>query len=471
MKRRDTINPGVIVGLMLLVVSACTGSAGIGTPSTNPASSAAGTGGAAVNSGAGSSIPGASAAADPTLASSDLPCDVGDLLRSRCADCHGATTKFGAPMSLMTVADFKRPAQDHSRTVGQAAIARVNDDAHPMPQAPAARLSSTETATLTGWINAGTKPASPTDSCQIATSAGAGAPSGATTGTGGAGGDIDMDPDVTCYDLTAHAPTGKKIPYQVPTTPDLYHCFSFAPPWGTDKVQMVDWKPLIDNDKVIHHWILYNDAGTVTDGADVDCSGAHPSAQMVTGWAPGGGGSPLPRDVGQDVSGLGFTLEIHYNNTVGSPQPDASGVTVCVTKKLRPNEAGIHWLGTESIVLPAGGKASGVCKPTTQTPVTIISSTPHMHLLGRHLTTIINRVDGTTETLIDKPFEFASQVAYLTPQTINPGDTLTTTCTYGGAAFYGQGTKQEMCYNFVLAYPNGGLASGSLLRKNGCTGL
>jgi hypothetical protein len=371
-------------------------------------------------------------------------------------------------MSLTAAADFSRPAKGAAMTVGQAVIARINDDAHPMPQAPAARLSSTESATITAWITAGAKPSA----CN--TAVGSTVAAGAAAGAMGAQSMADtlaLDPDVTCYDLKAHDPSAKTTRYNVPTTPDLYHCFSFAPPWGTDKVHMVDWKPLIDNDKVIHHWILYNDAGTVTDGADADCSGAHPSAQMVTGWAPGGQGSALPKDVGQDVSGKGFTLEIHYNNTSSTPQPDASGAKVCVTKKLRPNEAGIHWLGTEGIVLPAGGRATGVCKPTTQTPVTIIASTPHMHLQGRHMSTMITRVGGKTDMLIDKPFDFASQVSYQTPQTINPGDTLTTTCEYGGPAFYGQGTKQEMCYNFVLAYPNGGLASGSLLRANGCTGL
>lgn len=436
---------------------AATGSGGLSRPV-----GATGTGGAASTPGTGGSTTGT------TLASSDLPCDVATVVQSRCGDCHGTTPKFGAPMSLMKAADFAKQAQDRSTTVGQAVIARISDDAHPMPQAPAPRLTASESATLKTWINAGAK----ASSCQTPIGGGGG-PGGGTGGSLGSNPnpDIAADPDTTCYDLKAHDPAGKKTAYKVPATPDLYHCFSFAPPWGTDKVQMIDWSPIIDNDKVIHHWILYNDTGAVTDGADVDCSGAHPSAQMVTGWAPGGDSIPLPKDVGQDVSGKGFTLEIHYNNTATTPQPDASGVKVCVTKKLRPNEAGIHWLGTESISLPAGGKTSGVCKPTATKPVTIISSTPHMHLQGRHMSTRVTRAKGGTEMLVDKPFDFASQVTYGTPLTINPGDTLTTTCEYGGAAFYGQGTKQEMCYNFVLAYPNGGLSSGSLLRKNGCTGL
>jgi mono/diheme cytochrome c family protein len=425
----------------------------------DPGTGTGGAPGTAVGAGSGGSAP----TATPTPAS-DLPCAVASVLATNCATCHGAQPRFGAPMSLVTSADFKKMATSGSTTVGAAVIARIQDDAKPMPAPPANRLSASDISTLTTWINAGAQPAT----CQTAP-----APVTGASGNGGAGSSATtppVDADTTCYDMVAHDPSSKSKPFNVPATPDLYHCFNFSPPWGSDKVQMVSWSPIIDNDKVIHHWIIYNDTSSVTDGSDMDCSGAHPTAAMVTGWAPGGQASSLPPDVGQSVAGLGFTLEIHYNNTLGT-QSDASGVHMCVTKNLRKNEAGIHWLGTENIALPAGGSTSGLCAPKATTPVTIISATPHMHLQGRHMTTVINRKGGTTETLIDKPFEFANQIGYQTPAIIMPGDTLTTTCTYGGAAFYGQGTKQEMCYNFVLAYPNGGLSSGSLLRENGCTGL
>ncbi|HVY38869.1 MAG TPA: hypothetical protein VHM31_13080 [Polyangia bacterium] len=391
-----------------------------------------------------------------TTAYSDIPCDVKAVLQTNCSTCHGPTPAYGAPMTLIHAADFAKKTLDGSRTVAQAVLARINDDAHPMPPVPNARLSSADTSTLTSWIQAGAK----AGACASVSDPDMGMVDPEADPT---------DPDVTCYNITARSSTKGK--FSVPNTPDLYHCFSYAPPWGTDKVHLVSWRPLVDNKAVIHHWLLYNETSPVTDGADQDCVGAHPNAQLTAGWAPGGTGLTLPADVGEDVSGAGFTLETHYNNTGTGPSPDGSGVRVCVTKKLRPNEAGMHWLGTELILLPAGGDATGICAPHPTGPVTIISSTPHMHLQGRHLKTIINRADGTKETLIDKPFDFQSQVGYLTPVKIMPGDTLTTTCTYGGAAIYGEGTKQEMCYNFVLAYPNGGLASGSVLRKNGCTGL
>jgi hypothetical protein len=95
-----------------------------------------------------------------------------------------------------------------------------------------------------------------------------------------------------------------------------------------------------------------------------------------------------------------------------------------------------------------------------------------MHLQGRHMKTVINRKDGTSEVLIDKPFDFNTQIAYPTPAVINPGDTLSTTCTYATPTPFGQGTNEEMCYNFVTAYPAGGLAQLlQVLRKYDCSGL
>jgi hypothetical protein len=281
---------------------------------------------------------------------------------------------------------------------------------------------------------------------------------------GGSGGGSPTPPaNAQCYQVTARAAAaGGK--YSVPTTPDLYRCFNYAPPWGAKKVQVVSSRPLIDNSRVLHHWILYNTTGTVTDGSNGACS--HPGATFITGWAPGGQPMEMPADVGLGVHGAGFSLEMHYNNTVGEGELDASGVELCVTEELRPKEAAVHWLGTVSLNKL---EATGTCTPANQAPVTILASSPHMHLQGRHMKTVIHRKAGGTETLIDQAFDFNTQISYPTPATINPGDTLTTTCTYAKPTPFGEGTNEEMCFNFVTAYPAGGLASALALQKNDCT--
>jgi hypothetical protein len=284
----------------------------------------------------------------------------------------------------------------------------------------------------------------------------------ASGGTGGGGSDT-TPANVQCYELKARS-GGTAAKYTVPTTPDLYHCFNYMPPWGTKTVQVVSARPIIDNAQVIHHWILYNTTGAVTDGTDGACS--HPGATFITGWAPGGKPMEMPVDVGLRVDGVGFTLETHYNNTRGEGQMDASGVELCVTEQLRPKEAAVHWLGTANLNKL---EATGTCTPTNQAPVTIIGSSPHMHLQGRHMKTIITRKGGGTETLIDQAFDFNTQVSYPTPAVINPGDKLATTCTYAAPTPFGEGTNDEMCFNFVTAYPAGQLVNALSLRKNDCT--
>jgi hypothetical protein len=159
---------------------------------------------------------------------------------------------------------------------------------------------------------------------------------------------------------------------------------------------------------------------------------------------------------------------MHYNNSAGA-QLDASGVELCVTEKLRAKEAAVHWLGTQALNKIT---AEGTCMPVATGPVTILSSSPHMHLQGRHMKTVINRAGGGSEVLIDVPFDFNTQVSYETPAVVNPGDTLTTTCTYAQPTPFGQGTNEEMCYNFVIAYPAGQLAQlFQVLRKYDCTGI
>jgi hypothetical protein len=353
-------------------------------------------------------------------------------------------------MALASAADFRAKAAE--------VVARIDDDQKPMPPPPNERLSSADRDVLKRWIASG----APAGSCSsVAPGAG---------GSGGAGGEMrePLPADVTCYNVTARA-SKSGDQYSVPTTPDLYQCFQYAPPWGDKKVQVVSARPIIDNDQVLHHWNLYNSADAVADGTNGSCSGAHPNAALVAGWAPGGQDLVLPPDVGLGIQPGGFSLEMHYNNKLGAGQLDASGVELCVTEKLRPNEAAVHWLGTQALNKLS---ATGTCTPINQGPVTIISSSPHMHLQGRHMKTVINRKGGATEVLIDKPFDFNTQIAYPTPAVINPGDTLSTTCTFATPTPFGQGTNEEMCYNFVMAYPAGGLAQLlQLLRKYDCTGL
>ena len=265
--------------------------------------------------------------------------------------------------------------------------------------------------------------------------------------------------DETCYPLRAHgSATDQPFPVVAGTT-DLYQCFMFAAPWK-QAIQAVSFRSKIDNSKILHHWLLYQNLAPVQAGARA-CSGAHPEAALIAGWAVGGSDTVLPEDVGIEMDTNGVTLELHYNNPSTNNLTDNSGVDVCVSKQPRPHTAVVHWLGTTSLNLTGGGTVTSMCSPTYGSgPITIVRSWPHMHKHGSHMVSTIVRASGQRETLLDKDFDFNYQVSFPTPAVLNMGDRVETSCTYGsGPVVFGEGTPSEMCFDFVIAWPAGALAS------------
>lgn len=92
----------------------------------------------------------------PTVpgAPSGLPCDVAQLLASKCQSCHRSPPS-GAPMALMTREHLLAPApSDPSRTVAAVSVERMKSTVRPMP--PGAPASAQEIAVLEAWVTAGT---------------------------------------------------------------------------------------------------------------------------------------------------------------------------------------------------------------------------------------------------------------------------------------------------------------------------
>lgn len=414
----------------------------------------------------------------PAAGAPTVPCDVADVVSNNCTTCHATTPKFGAPMALMSAADFQAPAKsDATMKVYQVAPARINatDITRRMPPASGNALPAAGLKSLNDWLVAGAQPVA-TGGCAIHEAAATGTvtptmPGGSETGamTGAtapstrSGGATDTpqqynDPMMQCYEFRAHAPGDFKQPYSVTTTPDQYTNFQFMPPWK-GMMYARSFQPLDGNAQVIHHWLLYKDSITVTDGDVGVSTGAHPEGELVHGWAPGGSALYFDPDVGFEMpSDVGYTLETHHNNTTGTAAPDNSGVQVCVTPTVPKNVASLSWLGTDAI---SGTQASGVCTPTSNTPIQVIGISPHMHLKGRHMSVILTRAGGMQETMHDAPFDFQYQHSYMAMFKIMPGDSIKTTCDYSAPTSFGEGTNDEMCYAFTLYYPKLSLTNGN----------
>jgi len=388
-----------------------------------------------------------------------MPCAVQPVVEKYCSTCHGAKPTGGAPMSLLTSDDFQKPAANgepyRTRT-----LAKLHDAALPMPPKARPQPTASELASLENWLKGGAPRSA--ELCM-----GAVVPADPLPPT---------IPDSECemiIELRTHgAQVVDETPFVVPPLDDLYECFYFPVPILT-KMHVLKIEPIVDNAAVLHHFLLYQEPTHVAeDGTHVACGGGHPSASLLTGWAPGGPGVSMPPDVGLQVAQgpeAQFNLEIHYNNTARvANSADRSGVRICATSKLRKNEAVAHWLGTELIFnSPGANSAQSVCNP--QQTAHIISVSPHMHRTGVHMKTEITRASGAKEILTDRPFDFNDQQIYPVGGAageviVEPGDSLTTVCNYNNDTnsiiTFGSKTSQEMCYNFVVAWPAGALGSG-----------
>ena len=375
-----------------------------------------------------------------------------------CRDCHSSPPKYGAPMPLGSIEDLHAPAvSDPSRAVYEMMLERLTDPEDPMP--PGADIDPADRDVLVAWLQQGA-PASE-DSC-----VGEGG-----SGSGGAAPGPDTLPCEPTHVFTAHAP-GAGAGFAVPEVgaENLYQCFTFASPFG-DATQATAWAPIIDDERVLHHWILYRTATPQEDGGVMPC--AMPAdATFVSGWAPGGDNFVLPDDIGLELGGQSYwyILQVHYHNTGHySDSVDKSGVALCTTETKRPNTAGIVTLGTVGIDIPPhamGHEESGTC-PSWMTnyltgPLNLIASFPHMHERGRKFRTDILRdgLESSVETLVSVDnFSFDDQSYYehAPAVVLHPGDALRTTCTYDNpgstAVHFGEKTEDEMCFNFVMVHP------------------
>lgn len=451
-----------------------------------------------------------------TSASTPLPCNVAQDLRTNCQTCHGAEPQFGAPMPLITWQDVQKASiTKPTEKVYQLMAERLTSTQSPMPPPPN-KITDGDRNLLVNWINAGA-PAGTDPSCGApgaggtsgqggTTSAGGsgvggsgvggsgvGGGSGGTVGSGGSSGGSGGyggsgettgygdsgtvgSGGCTSFKFLAHGQPvpGDTTPYAVTSNSQYYEAFYFKSPWPV-ATQALSFHPIIDNTRVIHHWLLYATTTAYADGSMGASPGVHSDGTLLAGWAPGSGDWIMPPGVGMELpsgSGANLVLEVHYTSTAYAGQLDASGVDICATDQLQPNDATVSWLGTEGIFLApqSPGTAQGTCTPSYQGQIHIIRSWPHEHKLGVHMTTNILRANGATDVLIDTPFDFNYQIGYETPNVINPGDKLVTTCSYNntttGTVTFGPATENEMCYNFVIAYPANTLQSAGLMQRS-----
>lgn len=400
------------------------------------------------------------AASGPT----PLPPDVQAIIDARCGSCHAATPQGGAPMGIVTWEAMHASAVTRpDLEVYELVSVRIHDEVHPMPASGI--LPASELLALDAWIAAG---APPGDGSYVP-------PPPVEVGP-------EYLPCEPTAEFRAHAPGSTDQPFHLApgagVSGNSTMCFAFASPFG-DTTQGTAFAPIIDDARVLHHWIIFA-ADALPPGVSVgdafECGatgGLGTGSQFLTGWAPGGMNNVYPADQGRELPGpTGFViLQVHYWNVAGYTDVlDRSGVALCSTDTPRPHEIGTSILGSLDIQIDPHANdhtVVGTCTPAITEPVTIVGSGPHMHTHGVSFRTEVIRGGGSPEMLVDIPhWDFNSQTGFPAPEgtmVINPGDTIRTTCVYDNntdeAITFGERTEDEMCFNFVSAYPTGALAT------------
>lgn len=382
--------------------------------------------------------------------SSDLPCDVAEILKTHCQSCHGASPVYGATMPLVTYADFHAAAKsDPAKKVYEMVDTRIHSAMAPMPPPPNMPLDTAALDTLSSWIAAGAPKA--TDNC------------GGNGGAGGAGGSGGSGGGTTGLSCTPDTKLRAASAFTMPkASQDQYVCFGIDVPVSA-KRHITAIAPAIDNKVIVHHMLLFSTDATV-DPTPKSCLGQPAGARLLSVWAPGGQALELPTEAGMPMEGTAhFLVQVHYSNLMAlDGQMDQSGFDLCTTDKLRANDADLLAFGTMTqIDVPAHGKQDITCDikvPAAFPTVNAYGVMPHMHKLGTVISGEVVESGGATVPLTNRdPWNFDTQ--YWDPVTtkLKPNDTIRTRCAWdnpgNSAVKFGETTSDEMCYVFVSYYP------------------
>ncbi len=204
-----------------------------------------------------------------------------------------------------------------------------------------------------------------------------------------------------------------KKPYKlVSEGPDVYRNFVFKTNFKETRwIRSFDVHP--GNKKIVHHVIAFLDRsgqaakkeskandgqeGYTTVGGGV---GFLPSGALG-GWAPG----VRARFPNQDVAfrldpGDTIVLQVHYHPS-GKPESDKTELGLYFAKDAPEKELFIDWHFDFRVNIPAGEKSyKMVHKRKIPADMTMYTTMPHMHLLGRKMKSWLVLPDGTRKDLV-----------------------------------------------------------------------
>lgn len=278
---------------------------------------------------------------------------------------------------------------------------------------------------------------------------------------------------------------------------DDYRCFvldlEFDRTWFVDASEVVP-----DAGAIVHHVLVYAldprqaeealaaDGESATPGypcygsplpggtGDIVETGSRGVPNQIASWVPGALPDVFPPDHAIPiVPGSRVVMQVHYNLQSASPAPDATTVRLRMSEAPPVFELVMRPLMVRTLVIPAGEAAARNAARFVhygREPVVLLGVGPHMHALGRSLSSAVERADGTAECLLDVPawlFEWQQlfSIPVERPVVVEPGDAITLACVYDNSPAnqpfddgvqqaprdvgWGDGTRDEMCMLYL----------------------
>ncbi len=289
----------------------------------------------------------------------------------------------------------------------------------------------------------------------------------------------DVEPDFA---------TAPETPYLANTAlSDDYRCFVLDKTFEEDtyvrRVRTVPGDPA-----VVHHVLVYviypDDLDELAalqdseDGLGYTCFGGPRVPEFgvpspIAGWAPGGVPNVYQDGaMGYIPQGSRLLMQVHYNLIAADPAPDLTQLEFNVYDEPQPFVVRAKPLPHLGIQIPAGDSDSTHVREFVNfgdTDLQVVSTAPHMHVLGTKLRLDVIDPETDEETcIVDVPdWDFNWQQTFLLrePVTVPPGGRFRLTCTYDNSpgnqprvdgerieprnVSWGDGTLDEMCLNFV----------------------
>ena len=321
--------------------------------------------------------------------------DIAPILYKHCAECHHEGEV--APFPLITYADAAKRARliaDVTRTRQMPPWKPVGGYNH---FAGERRLTEAEIKTIQKW-------------------AAAGAPEGDTSLLPRAP-EFNNDWKLGKPDLVVKLPQ----PFNIPAEGnDVYECFVVPMNLPRDRyIRAVEFRP--SNRRVVHHALLFADAGHASHQGRYSCFGAVGLLPTlgIGGWSPGMEPIRMPDGAAPPlIAHSKLVAQVHYHPD-GKPEQDDWSVGFYFTDQAPVRRVVDVGLASNVIDIPAGD-AHYVVRQHFTIPIAIdaIGVIPHAHLLCREMRGWAILPDGRKQWLLyinDWDFNWQEQYTYAHP--------------------------------------------------------